>query len=66
MADGTIADIEPATIVVAPDHDVGGVTLEVTDRDGAGFRTVLDQRVAIDCAMRLIGSVARLRGWSAP
>jgi hypothetical protein len=53
-------------VSVQPDHDVGGVTLEVTDRDGAGFKTVLDQLVAIDCAMRLIGSVARLRGWSAP
>jgi hypothetical protein len=49
---------------VAPDHDVGGVALEI-DEHGAGFRTILDQLVAIDCAMRLIGSVARLRACAA-
>jgi hypothetical protein len=68
MADDqlTIAEIEPHSVSVQPDHDVGGVVLEVTDQAGAGYRTILDQLVAIDCAMRLIGSVARLRGWGAP
>jgi hypothetical protein len=57
-----ITSIEPQSVTVAPDHDTGGVLLEIVDRVGSGFATILDQLVAIDVAIRLIGSVARLRG----
>jgi hypothetical protein len=61
-----ITEIEPASVTVAPDFDVGGVQFEVVDRTGAGFRTIFDQAVALDIAMRTIGAIARLRGWAVP
>lgn len=61
-----ITDIEPASVDVRPDYGVGGVTFEVVDRTGDGFRTVFDQAVALDVAMRIVGSLARLRGWVTP
>lgn len=59
-----ITEIEPHNVQVQPDHDVGGVTLEVADQAGNGFRTILDQLAALEVALRIIGAVARLRGWS--
>jgi hypothetical protein len=57
----TITDIEPVIWLVAPDHDVGGVKLEVADRDGNGFTTIFDQDAALDITLRFIGAIARLR-----
>jgi hypothetical protein len=57
----TITIVEPATVTVAPDFDVAGITLEVVDREGQGFGTVLDQAAAIDVVLRIVGAVARLR-----
>jgi hypothetical protein len=59
----SIASIEPHQVEVRPDYDVGGVALEVVDRTGRGFATVLDQAVAIDVTLRIVGAVARLRGY---
>jgi hypothetical protein len=61
----TITMIEPATVAVAPDFDVAGVTLEVVDQEGQGFGTVLDQAAAIDVVLRMLGAVARLRRYEA-
>ena len=58
----TITEIEPHSIMVWADHDHGGVAIEITDRAGAGFRTLLDWAPAMDMAMRLAASCARLRG----
>jgi hypothetical protein len=59
----SITSIERHTVDVRPDFDVGGVALEVVDSDGKGFGTVLDQSVALDVTLRLVGAVARLRGY---
>ena len=61
--DPVITDIEPFVVGVGADHDVGGVMLEVVDRDGRGFRTVLDQLVALDVVLKIMGAIARLRGY---
>jgi hypothetical protein len=39
------------------------VAFEVVDRAGAGFRTILDQLVALDITVRIAGAIARLRGY---
>jgi hypothetical protein len=57
----TIQSIEPATVTVQPDFDVGGVSLEIADQDGAGFKTLFDLNDALDATMKLIGAVHRLR-----
>jgi hypothetical protein len=62
--DPTIAEVEPHSVSVQPDYDLGGVVLEVTDQAGAGFKTIFDQLVALDVAVRIAGAIARLRGWS--
>jgi hypothetical protein len=59
----SVTSIEPATVTVAPDFDTGGVSLEVVDRAGRGFATVLDQAVAIDVTLRIVGAIGRLRGY---
>jgi hypothetical protein len=33
----------------------------VVDRDGRGFRTILDQAAALDVVLKIVGAVARLR-----
>jgi hypothetical protein len=63
MAEAKIADLEPGTISVQPNYNVGGITLEIVDSAGAGFLTVLDQAAALNLALRLIAAIARLRGW---
>ena len=60
-----IVDVEPVSIWISPEHAVGGIVVEITDGSGNGFRTVLDQTVALDVTLRLVGSLARLRGWAA-
>jgi hypothetical protein len=60
--DPQITEIEPVCITIAPDHAVGGVTLEIVDGTGAGFATILDPDTALDLATRLVGATARLRG----
>lgn len=62
----TIRMIEPASVSVTPDFDVGGVALEVVDSAGHGFGTVLDQLVALDVVLRIGGAIARLRGYGEP
>jgi hypothetical protein len=62
----TIQYVEPAQVSVQPDFDTAGVALEVVDSAGHGFGTVLDQTVAVDVAIRVISSVARLRGYGDP
>lgn len=59
-------DIEPHQIDIAPDHTVGGIEIVILDRLGRGFRTVLDQAVAIDVVLRMTGALARLRGYTTP
>jgi hypothetical protein len=61
-----ITSIEPSNVTVWADMDTGGVSLEVVDRTGRGFATVLDQAVAIDVTLRIVGAVARLRGYGEP
>jgi hypothetical protein len=51
---------------VRPDFGVAGVTLEVVDSGGAGFRTIFDQHAAVELVLRITGAIARLRGWSTP
>jgi hypothetical protein len=48
--------------VVAANLNYGGVSVEVVDSVGDGFRTLLDPHVALDAAMRLVAAVMRLRG----
>ena len=55
--------IEPFVVGVGADFDVGGVMLEVLDRDGNGFRTVLPELVALDAVLKVMGAIARLRGY---
>jgi hypothetical protein len=56
-----ITMIEPATVTVASDYDVGGVALEVVDRGGSGFSMILDQLVVVlDVVLKMTGAVARL------
>jgi hypothetical protein len=59
----SITEIEPRAVEVRPAHDVASVAREISDRDGAGFRTILDQLAALDLSLKLIGSINRLRGW---
>jgi hypothetical protein len=40
--------------------------VEIVDRFGDGFSAELDENVALDSACRLIGALARLRGYKAP
>jgi hypothetical protein len=57
----TITDLEPHQIDLHPDHDVGGVALEIVDRSGSGFRTIPDQAPALDLACKITAAIARLR-----
>jgi hypothetical protein len=59
----TVTDLEPDTVDVRPDYAANGVRLEVVDRDGRGFNTILDLDDALGVAMKIIGAIARLRGW---
>ena len=61
-----IHDVEPVSVDVRPDFGVAGVTLEVVDSGGAGFRTIFDQHAAVELVLRITGAIARLRGWSTP
>src|ERR687892_322506 len=44
----SIVDLEPVAWLVKPDLTVGGVVFEVADQTGNGFRTMFDQRDALD------------------
>jgi hypothetical protein len=61
-----VVDVEATNVDVAPDFTLNAVRLEVTDQAGDGFRTFFSFDQALDTAMRIIGSIARLRGWSVP
>jgi hypothetical protein len=61
-----ITDVEATNVAVHGNAGLNAVELTVTDAVGDGFRTLFGLDQAIDVAMRLIGSVARLRGWSVP
>ena len=57
-----IIDLEPDTYSIWSDFGTGGVGLEIVNSSGDGFRTILDQHVALDLALRLAAGVMRLRG----
>jgi hypothetical protein len=61
-----IVDVEAVNISVRPDTGLNAVELAVTDATGDGFRTLFGLDQALDAAMRLIGSIARLRGGGVP
>jgi hypothetical protein len=48
------------------DSGLNAVELTVTDAAGDGFKTWFGFDQALDTAMKLIGAIARLRGWSKP
>jgi hypothetical protein len=55
-------DLEPDTYSIWSDFGTGGVGLEIVNSSGDGFRTILDQHVALDFALRLAAGVMRLGG----
>jgi hypothetical protein len=61
--DGELQEIECAQSLAGVDLDVVAVRLEVVDPSGEGFQVLLDCNEAVALACKLIGSVARLRGW---
>jgi hypothetical protein len=60
-----IADVEPVQVEVRADHDTGGVSLEIADRTGSGFRTIFDQAQALD-VNRLLRALIALRNGGKP
>ena len=61
----TITSVEPVQVDVRPDYDCGGVLIEAVDRDGNGFSTIFDHQAALELVLRVVGALARLRGWGA-
>jgi hypothetical protein len=57
-----IHDVEPDQVEIKADQTVGGVSVEVVDSTGFGFRTILDWPQALDSALRLAGACMKLRG----
>jgi hypothetical protein len=58
----TITDIEAAHVGVRPEFDLNAVELEITNQDGAGFRTLMGWDQAMEFALRVAVAVTRLRG----
>jgi hypothetical protein len=54
-------EIECAQTVVGVDLDVVAVRLEVVDPRGEGFQALLGADEVLDLALKLIGSLARLK-----
>jgi hypothetical protein len=57
-----IADVEAAHVGVRAEFDLNAVELEITNQDGAGFRTLLGWDQAMEFALRVAVAVTRLRG----
>jgi hypothetical protein len=57
-----ITDVEAAHVGVRPEFDLNAVELEITNQDGAGFRTLLSWEQAMELALAVAIAVTRLRG----
>jgi hypothetical protein len=56
-----VVDVEIDQLDVAPDYLLNAVRLEIVNPGGDGVRCWLDFGMALDVALRLAASVARLR-----
>ena len=61
-----IFELEVDQVDVTPQYDMAGVQVELVNAGGGGIRTLLDWTVALDLAMRLVGAVAKVRGYGVP
>jgi hypothetical protein len=52
-------------IAVRPSRTADTIALEVIDQHGDGFCAELSPELALDACLKLVGSVARLRGYIA-
>ena len=50
--------------MIVPDVETGAVRLEITDPQGSGFAILLNQPGTVDLTLRLVGALARLRGYT--
>ena len=64
MTAPNIIFIEPGIVSVTADYDNHGVGAEIVDAEGAaGVRTLFDVSDALDLSLRLIGAIARIKGF---
>ena len=62
----SIVDLEVASLDVRPQPLLDAIQVEIANPAGDGIRILLDLGLTLDLALRLVGSVMRLRGILTP